>query len=172
MELDLQILFGLHVHSCTHWLRTRNPPPRIWAQIRGRHWSAKIDDVSFLWPASFPAVFSPISMSNNLLHLYRLNLAWARICRSFKETRYRFSAWRAGTKPYLSYWPAKLRRLAKSITRNRFLGYINVYKYEPCLPPPPRPPPPVPLSCISKTSSLFSPYSDPCLAHVWEHMVD
>jgi hypothetical protein len=26
MELDLQSLFGLHVHSCTHWLRTRNPP--------------------------------------------------------------------------------------------------------------------------------------------------
>ncbi len=21
MELDLQSLFGLHVHSCTHWLR-------------------------------------------------------------------------------------------------------------------------------------------------------
>ncbi len=29
MEVDLQCLFGLHVHSCTHWLRTRNttPPP-------------------------------------------------------------------------------------------------------------------------------------------------
>ncbi len=54
---------------------------------------------------------------------------WARICRSFKETRYRFSAWRAGTKPYLSYWPARLHRLAKSIPRNRFLGSINVYKY-------------------------------------------
>jgi hypothetical protein len=38
--------------------------------------------------------------------------ARARICRSFKETRYRFSAWRAGTKPYLSYWPARLHRLA------------------------------------------------------------
>jgi hypothetical protein len=53
----------------------------------------------------------------------------ARICRSFKETRYRFSAWRAGTKPYLSYWTARLHRLAKSIPRNRFLGSINVYKY-------------------------------------------
>jgi hypothetical protein len=56
--------------------------------------------------------------------------ARARICRSFKETRYRFPAWRAGTKPYLSYWPARLNRLAKSIPRNRFLGSINVYKYE------------------------------------------
>jgi hypothetical protein len=27
MALDPQILFGLHVHSCTHWLRPRNPPP-------------------------------------------------------------------------------------------------------------------------------------------------
>jgi hypothetical protein len=43
--------------------------------------------------------------------------------------RYRLSAWPAGTKPYLSYWPARLHRLAKSIPRNRFLGSINVYKY-------------------------------------------
>ncbi len=26
MELDLQSLFGLHVHSCTHWLSPRRPP--------------------------------------------------------------------------------------------------------------------------------------------------
>jgi hypothetical protein len=26
MEFDIQSLFGLHVHSCTHWLRTRPPP--------------------------------------------------------------------------------------------------------------------------------------------------
>ncbi len=56
----------------------------------------------------------------------------ARICRSFKGTRYRFSAWRAGTKPYLSYWPARLHRLAKSIPRNRCLGSISVYKYGFC----------------------------------------
>ncbi len=49
MELDLQSLFGLHVHSCTHRLRPRIPPPRIWARIPGRYWSAKIDDIS-LWP--------------------------------------------------------------------------------------------------------------------------
>jgi hypothetical protein len=29
----------------------------------------------------------------------------------------------------LSYWPARLHRLTKSIPRNRFLGSINVYKY-------------------------------------------
>ncbi len=27
MELDLQSLFGLNVHSCTHWLRPRTPLP-------------------------------------------------------------------------------------------------------------------------------------------------
>ncbi len=27
IELDLQSLFGLHVRSCIHWLRPRNPPP-------------------------------------------------------------------------------------------------------------------------------------------------
>jgi len=31
MEVDLQSLFGLHVHSCTHWLRPRNSthPPAL-----------------------------------------------------------------------------------------------------------------------------------------------
>jgi hypothetical protein len=27
MELDLQSLFGLHGHSCTHWIRPRTAPP-------------------------------------------------------------------------------------------------------------------------------------------------
>jgi hypothetical protein len=49
MELDLQSLFGLQVFSCTHWLRPRNSLSLIWAHIRGRYWSAKIDDIS-LWP--------------------------------------------------------------------------------------------------------------------------
>ncbi len=52
MELDLQSLFGHHMSSCTHWLRSCNPPPppppTIWAHVRGRYWSAKIDDIS-LW---------------------------------------------------------------------------------------------------------------------------
>jgi hypothetical protein len=49
MEFDLQSLFGLHVHSCTHRLRLRksSPPPlSIWAHIRGCYWSSKIDDIS------------------------------------------------------------------------------------------------------------------------------
>ncbi len=43
--IDLQSLFGLHVHCCTYWLGHRNPPPppspHIWAPIQGRYWSAK-----------------------------------------------------------------------------------------------------------------------------------
>ncbi len=32
-------LFGLHVHSCTRWLRPCNPPPpRNWAHSRGCYW--------------------------------------------------------------------------------------------------------------------------------------
>jgi hypothetical protein len=42
-ELDLQSLFGLVVHICT---------VLIWAHIRGRCWSAKIEDIS-LWPPDY-----------------------------------------------------------------------------------------------------------------------
>jgi hypothetical protein len=49
MELDLQSLFGLHVHSYTYWLRPRNPPP-LPIHIQGRYWSAKIDDISLCPP--------------------------------------------------------------------------------------------------------------------------
>jgi hypothetical protein len=52
MELDLHSLFGLQVHSCTHLLGPRNPhPPGNWAHIRGRYWSAKIEDISLWRPA-------------------------------------------------------------------------------------------------------------------------
>jgi hypothetical protein len=48
MELDLQSLFGL---MCTAVYSLAETPqllqsPRIWAYIRGRYWSAKIEDVS------------------------------------------------------------------------------------------------------------------------------
>ena len=48
MELDLHKFIWTHVHSCTHWLRPRDPatPPLIWAYTRERYWSAKIDDIS------------------------------------------------------------------------------------------------------------------------------
>ncbi len=45
MEFDLQSLFG--EHSCAHWLRPHTP---IWTHIRGRCWSAKIDDISLCPP--------------------------------------------------------------------------------------------------------------------------
>ena len=34
MELDLQSFFGLHEHSCTHWLRSRTPPPSLGSYTR------------------------------------------------------------------------------------------------------------------------------------------
>ncbi len=48
MELDLQSLFGL---QCVRLYSLANTPqlppsPCIWARIRGRYWSAKIDDIS------------------------------------------------------------------------------------------------------------------------------
>jgi hypothetical protein len=49
MELDLHSLFGLHVYSCTYWLRAPYPPPPAFGIIYKRaigHWSAKIDDIS------------------------------------------------------------------------------------------------------------------------------
>jgi hypothetical protein len=35
--------------------------------------------------------------------------------------------------PYLSYWPARLQRLAESIPRNQILSSLVVYKYGLCL---------------------------------------
>jgi hypothetical protein len=40
MELGLQSLLGLHVYSCTHWLRPRNsspPPPTFGLTYRNRN---------------------------------------------------------------------------------------------------------------------------------------
>ncbi len=67
MELDFHSLFVLHVHSCTHWLRPRNSPlsPRIWSQIWGHYWSAKIDDIS-LWPPALGPTL-PMHTSRSIL---------------------------------------------------------------------------------------------------------
>ncbi len=35
-----------------NWNPATPPPPRIWALIRGRYWSAKIDDISLFPPGS------------------------------------------------------------------------------------------------------------------------
>ncbi len=48
-------------------LSQRTPPPRIWAHIRGRYWSAKIEDISLRPPARY--------LPNPLFHrLTRLQL--------------------------------------------------------------------------------------------------
>ncbi len=51
MEVDLQSLFGLHVTWCAQlysWAETPKlpPPPAFGLVLRGRYWSAKIDDIS------------------------------------------------------------------------------------------------------------------------------
>ncbi len=48
METDLLSLFGLHVTWCAQLYSLDPPPPspRIGTRIRGRYWSAKIDDIS------------------------------------------------------------------------------------------------------------------------------
>ncbi len=52
MELDLQSFFGLHVQSCMYSVAKtpQCPFPRIWAHVRGRYCSAKIDDISLRPP--------------------------------------------------------------------------------------------------------------------------
>ncbi len=48
MELDLQSLVGLlSTAVLIGWHPTTPTSPRIWAHIRVRYWSAKIDDINF-----------------------------------------------------------------------------------------------------------------------------
>ncbi len=52
MELDLQSIFGLHVHSCAHWLRPRNTRAQLVSQYR-RHLFVtpclKLSDFQCVW---------------------------------------------------------------------------------------------------------------------------
>ncbi len=69
IELALQSLFGLYVHSCISLAETPPPPPpRIWAHIRGRYWSAEIDDISL-----YPLVVSKLGCigGGNFHHILR-----------------------------------------------------------------------------------------------------
>jgi hypothetical protein len=101
-ELYLQSLFGLHVHSCTLWLRPRNPPPRIWAQIRGRNGSATTTSLS-----------DPLATTKQI----RVDEACAGIFKQSMGARNRFGIG-------LSYRPDRLHRLAELIPWSRFLGSV------------------------------------------------
>jgi hypothetical protein len=52
MELDLQSLIGLHVRSCTHWLRPRNPPPAFGLTNEGAIGQPRINATSLCEPQS------------------------------------------------------------------------------------------------------------------------
>ncbi len=61
MVLDLQSLFGLLcIAVLIGWDPATPPPPapRIWAHIRGRYWSAKVDDISLCNPLTVKFQFS------------------------------------------------------------------------------------------------------------------
>jgi hypothetical protein len=89
MELDLQRLFGLHVHSCTYWLRPDPPPPAFGAHIRGRYWSANMDDIS-LWP---PAV------KNLLLHVFLAVASKEHVTEIVDKTIHFFAVVKNGSTP-------------------------------------------------------------------------
>ncbi len=59
MEVDLQSLFGLQVTWCAQLYSLAEtphslPPPAFGLVLRGRYWSAKIDDISLYPPATAP----------------------------------------------------------------------------------------------------------------------
>ncbi len=56
--------------------------------------------------------------------------SWAQIFKPFRKPRNRFPAWRAGARILFDVPArARLQRLAESISWNRFLSFLNVYKY-------------------------------------------
>jgi hypothetical protein len=106
MELDLQSWFGLHVILCMHTLHSciyslaetpqLPPTPCVWAHLRGRYWSAKIDDIS-LWPPavqqllswSWGEFFSHFTSREKSVVLRRLTLAGPLICSLILQNVYR-----------------------------------------------------------------------------------
>ncbi len=88
MELDRQSLFGLHVHSCIliGWdPATPPPPPPIWSHIRGRYWSAKIDDIS-LWPPGIRSHAEDNAKIPSALKIFSYNIL-QNICAYLRQGR-------------------------------------------------------------------------------------
>ncbi len=50
---EVQILQFPSLFSSKYTFSQLNSPPRIWAHVRGRYWSAKIDDISFSPPSRY-----------------------------------------------------------------------------------------------------------------------
>ncbi len=83
MELDLQSLFGLHVHSCTRWLRPHNsPPPHLGTYTRPllvsqdrRHLSVTPWFYSLLWNGPSTWFLNCVE-----LHVQSGPFIWSRIC--------------------------------------------------------------------------------------------
>jgi hypothetical protein len=81
MEVDLQSLFGLHVTLCEQLYSLSEtpqlpPPPAFGLLLRGRYWSAKIDDISLSPPGWYllcnillPLLYNIISPNDYRYHL-------------------------------------------------------------------------------------------------------
>ncbi len=116
-ELDLLSLFGLHVHSCTEWLRPCNPPPptRIWLKYEG----------ALGQPRKTTSLCDQLPKMNRLITMCPSNTkpVFVNFLRSPGIDSQPGVPVR---QPYLMYRPA---RQAESVPWNRFLGSLNVYKF-------------------------------------------
>jgi hypothetical protein len=150
MDLDLQRLFRLHVHSCTNWLRPRNPPPRppappriraIRACIRGRYWSAKIDDIS-LWPSDKHVVKLLPPPPPPYPSWVMTTLAWVSFllispCRVLSQVLLSLAVTTAATHS----WLVKLSLLPQLLFHHKLYAFCTQNCYHTWQPPTPPPPP-------------------------------
>ncbi len=73
------------VHSCTHWLTEAPqflPPPAFGLVLRGRYWSAKIDDISLQPPAS-----RPWNNKKDEYHVFCYRMNWVHACPSLASVQ-------------------------------------------------------------------------------------
>ncbi len=134
VHVDLQSLFGLLVHSCTHWLRPRNPPPRpppppygrihtkalLVSQDR-RHPPAKITQI-----ISAIAVLKSAHAKRFQVVVFYTPLKTSRIVLDFGTTN----------KSYFCFtsvrWFEKARKLKIKITETGKFRYRCVYPFKLC----------------------------------------
>ncbi len=132
------------MHSCTHWLRPATPAPPLGSYTRAllvsqdrrlfvTHWVRRsvlsqppTHEVVFshLVPASKS---SPRKVKSNLSHFIP-EPVFVDLLRSPG-----IDSQHGGPVP-TTLFVVPARQLAESVHRNRFLGSINVYKYELCIP--------------------------------------
>ncbi len=83
MEFDPKFIWALCLRTAVliGWDHRKPAPSRIWAHIRGRYWSAKIDDFC-LWPPGDQLTLYPESVTEKwsfTSHLYASHLRGGRL---------------------------------------------------------------------------------------------